>query len=284
MINPISPLQRVRTFPQQAQIFLKREDLIEPGGGNKVRRFQAFFEQHGLLDRVVAMSDPGSHTFQILLHFLRQHDGKGAKQLHFLERAASTSTYSDQVRKLYVDHPQVTFSHAPAFIQLIKFLAYKWFSGVQTIGIGGRVQLSPNPFEMAFDECIRQLQEYNIEGPVIHLFPIASGNMLDGFLQRNARSAQMDHSFIGVTTGYRFSIPWLKFKYRRYREVTFVRPIHHTMKQYRKRAARFHQHTGVWLDPIHTLHLCDVLETHPFQEQSTIVVWITCPYIDSIDF
>jgi hypothetical protein len=122
------------------------------------------------------------------------------------------------------------------------------------------------------------IQEYNIEGPVVHLFPVASGNMLEGFPQRNARSAQLDHSFIGVTTGYRFSIPLLNIKYRGSREVTFIRPIHHTMKQYRKRAARFHRHTGVWLDPIHTIHLYDVLETGPFPEHSTIVVWITCPY------
>ncbi|MBB6734061.1 hypothetical protein [Cohnella zeiphila] len=265
---------------------MKREDLIRPGGGNKVRRFQAFFDRYGSVDRLVAMSDPGSHTFRILLQFLQENEGKGAKELHFLERAAVTTPYADQGRKLYLNHPRVTVRQAPALIQLAKYLAYRWlpFRGVRTIGIGGWVSLSPNPFETAFSECIQQLQEYNVEGPIVHLFPIASGNMLDGFLHRKARSAPMDHSFIGVTTGHRLSAPLLRMKYGRYREVAFIRPFRLSMEQYRNRAVRFHRHTGVWLDPIHTIHLYDVLESRRLPKDAAIVVWITCPYLDSIDF
>jgi hypothetical protein len=295
-MNPLSPLQRVPSLEKEQPVFLKREDLISPGGGNKVRRFQAFFEKHKDAKKVATLSDPGAHTFQILKHFLKENikedirdetedQGQlGAEQLIFLERDTPLTPYAEIIREHYRYHPDIRVSQASSFIQLLKYTFYKYasFGRVKTVGIGGNVKISPNPFEQAMEECLEQLQRAGVEGDVVHLFPISSGNMADGFLHYVHRKGVGHHSFIGITTGDRLSIPWLKLKYVKEKKIKLIKPASYSYKGYCQKALAFHQKTSVWLDPIHTIHLTDALEKHSFPQDSTIVLWITCPFIKKL--
>jgi hypothetical protein len=293
-MKPLSPLQRVHALEKEFPVFLKREDLLVPGGGNKVRRFQAFFEETGQVDKVATLSDPGAHTFHILKHFLLDGDSDegigGAKQLIFLERKTPLTPYRETIRESYRQLPNIKVSQASSFIQLLRFMLYKYasFGRVQTIGIGGHVKATPNPFERAMEECIEQLKQEHIEGNVVHLFPISSGNMADGFLSYVHKKGVAQHSFVGVTTGDRFSIPLLMRKYAKEKKINLIKPNRYSYQEYVSKATEFHQKTSVWLDPIHTIHLTDVLEDHSFPNDSTfpkdvtLVLWITCPYVKNL--
>lgn len=300
-MKPLSPLQRVLALEKGYPIFLKREDLLFPGGGNKVRRFQAFFEKMGQVDRVATLSDPGAHTFYILRHFLVDGDSNeeigGAKELIFLERKTPLTPYAEMIRQKYLQHPNIKVSQASSFIQMLRFMLYKYasFGRVQTIGIGGHVKVTPNPFERALEECVEQLKQEHIKGNVVHLFPISSGNMADGFLHYVHKQGLTHHFFVGVTTGDRFSIPLLQWKYAKEKRMKLVRPKRYSYAEYVNKATEFYQKTSVWLDPIHTIHLTDVLEDQPFlknrtfpkvatfpKDEPTLVLWITSPFVKNL--
>jgi hypothetical protein len=81
-------------------------------------------------------------------------------------------------------------------------------------------------------------------------------------------------------TGDSFTHRYLGLKYGRQSAVHLLLPSKLKDEEKGILAEQFHSQTGVWLDPIHTIHLLAVLEKETERLQSkTIVMWITCPYL-----
>lgn len=279
MIEPLSPLQEVTLEKYTSRFFLKREDMIGPVGGNKVRRFQAFFNQNPHLKKVVALSNPGSHTFKVLTAML---DDLEPLDFIFLEREMSLSPYERKNREAYINHPQIHVSQAPFWKQWLKWLYYKTISSAHTgvIGVGGFTSVRPNPFQQALKECDQQLRDNGVSGSILHLLPNASGQMLDGLLAESINS-DYEHTFLGVMTGDAMTQPYLRVKYLSYKQVKLLKPRTCSHEKYTILANWFHRQTGVWLDPIHCVHSADVLhrETTMFPSATNTIVWVTCPLL-----
>lgn len=282
-----SPLDRASNELRQhlscsRPLFFKREDLLKPGGGNKVRRFKAFFKQYGYVNRVTTLSDPGSHTFQILKHFAAPKGTPGAGHLVFLETNRTLTPYTQKGQESYVHHPQITVKKANMWQQYATYLLSKSTSSKgQTIGIGGHVKLPINPFTQAIDECLQQLVLAGIDTQnVDHLFPISSGNMMEGFLHHPQSDSQ---NYYALMTGDKWSIPYLKYAYLRKNNVHLL-PVYQndTYNQLQTKILTFHERSNINLDPIHTVHMLDVFipkKNHPINKDTSkpLVCWITCP-------
>ena len=64
------PLEFIQSDGFSRSFYVKRMDLLSNGGGNKVPRFDEFFRTHGHVKKLVAFSNPGSHTFEILQSYM----------------------------------------------------------------------------------------------------------------------------------------------------------------------------------------------------------------------
>jgi hypothetical protein len=273
-----SPLQKVVLKGVHKEVFLKREDLLYPAGGNKVRRFRAWLDIHRKAHTVVAMSDPGAHTFQVLQSFLDQpRYNNRIKRLLFLETLRPTNPYSESIRTGYLGDKRIKVLAHPAWMQTILLQLSGTVPGVASLGIGGSVRLSPNPFSAALEEAQGQVAQEGFDGRLLHIFPIASGTMLDGFLA-SPRQKSSD-SFIGVMTGHPITRRLLSRKYSSEKSVSLVAPEPIIWNNYIEKARAFHAQTGVWLDPVHTIHLLNAIERFSNQSADGIVLWITCPRI-----
>ncbi len=275
-----SPLEKVHLPGVAGEIYLKREDLLQPAGGNKVRRLEAWFGRHPNAHTVVAMSDPGAHTFKVVQAFRNTAAYTNRiRRVVFLETLRKTNPYSQSIRNEYLADTHVNVFSGPAVLQIPVLKLLGFFPGVAALGVGGHVQVSPNPFAVALREVNGYLSEKNPKTErTTHLFPIASGTMLDGFLEENAN---MDRNrFVGVMTGNPLTNRLLTGRYRRNLPVVLKPARHVSWSEYREKARWFHANTGVWLDPVHTIHLLDYLEEESREADRCIVFWITCPLID----
>ncbi len=273
-----SPLQKVVLKGIGMEVFLKREDLLLPAGGNKVRRFHAWLSNKEGAHTIAAMSDPGAHTFQVLQSFLDHPKySNRIRRLLFLETLRTTNPYTQSIREAYLGDKRIKVISGSALLQviLLKFLAF--IPGVNSMGIGGHLRLSPNPFSTALQEAQQQVVMRGFTGRRTHVFPIASGTMLDGFL--TAQNEKNNDSFIGVMTGHPISRNYLIKKYSSDKSVMLIPYQPLIWNQYIKKAIEFQEQTGVWLDPVHTIHLLNALEHIQNKFSAGIVMWITCPLI-----
>ncbi len=289
----ICPLQQIPNgYGKYQNVFAKRLDLIKPGGGNKVFRFQQFFKEHKNIKTLVALSNPGAHTFHILQALIPSPSpvGEGDIKFLFLEQEMPTNPYTEARRNLYLNKEGIKVIQAPFWKLLLQFLYYKYFGGSQytTIGIGGHIDLkNSNPYESVFKECIEQTplltspQRREEERQVIHLFPIASGNMADCFLALIPKEDQK-HYLAGVTTGGKRTFSYLNFKYGSNKNLSLYKPLEYSYKTYTEKAKLFYEKTNFYLDPTHTIHLLDVLDQELLPKDASIVLWITCPLVEKL--
>lgn len=289
---PATPLEPVPSHTKSGapQIFLKREDLLPFGGGNKVRRFAAWFERHPGLRKVGVLSDRGSHTFWVLsqmLSFERALD----RHLSFVfwERRRALNPYVKRLQQGYLPHPRIEVVTGPFFWLALKYLKMKYFSGKRTatLGIGGQAPGVEEAYAEAMRECVEQLNAAGVSGKrVWHLFPVASGNMADGFLRFFRQAKLENHRICGILTGPRPSRAWMRLKYFFEPRVLLKRRRRVTWPRYERAAQDCFNRTGVWLDPRHTASAWRSLATLPQEIASddVLVFWVTCPLIAAADF
>lgn len=268
MICPLQPIEN--GWHGYSTVFAKRLDLV---GGNKGFRFMQFFKEHKNIKTLVALSNPGAHTFHVL------KDGK--LNYLFLEQEMETNPYTEARREIYLTQKNIQVIQSPFWQQMIRFFYYKYFGKKEytTIGIGGHIDLKDtNPYEKVFRECCEQLTSVSTIGKkVIHLFPIASGNMADCFLQLLS-----DHQLAAVTTGGKRTFPYLQFKYRSRKNICLYKPLDYSYEEYKEKAKSFYNKSNFWLDPTHTIHLLDVLDQQLLPKEAIIVMWITCPLVEKL--
>jgi hypothetical protein len=276
-------------------LFLKREDLLPYGGGNKVRRFLLWLKElseregictNGVGSKTIAvLSDQGAHTFHVLTRMLEAEVSPVASLL-FWERTKPKTAYSDNIRRAYLDRPNICVQSGASVEMLLRFLRTKWVVPRDTVvmGIGGSVRTKGQPYRGAFKECLRQLAEFGRAGArVWHLFPVASGNMADSFLRTIRDEKLTDHRVIGVLTGPGLlSRLMVRLKYLLKQNIVLVRRPKLSWPEYLAVATRFFKRTGVWVDPSHCSYAASLLEDLPrfICGDDVIVFWITCPFIE----
>lgn len=240
-----------------------------------MRRLRAWLGMNSNAHTIIAMSDPGAHTFEVLQSFLDESRYRvHVKRLLFLETMRQTNPYSAAIHTRFMGDKRIHVLTGPAWTQAILLELLGLIPGFASLGIGGHVRLSPNPFSAALQETHGQVEMEGFTGKLMHIFPIASGTMLDGFLA--SRDPDGKDSFIGVMTGHPVTRRLLSRKYRNDKSVTLVASQPITWSRYIKKGHEFHAETGVWLDPVHSIHLLKALEN---QCADGIVLWITCPLI-----
>lgn len=276
------PLQLLHDPTFDTKVYLKRLDLLPWGGGNKVPRFDAFFREKGPLQRVAVMSDPGSHSFHILSHYLEREGEAGAASLLFLERRRPMTPYQAELRRRYLNRPEIRVIPGNQWIHLLRTLYYHTLKDppVHVMGMGGHVRTKENPYESLFSECVDQLAGDERSTEITHLFPIASGNMADGFLEVIRRKQWTNHRLWGVMTGDPLTRPWLRLRFRKEKTLTLIRSESLNEASYWHRARKFYDDTGIWPDPTHTIHLLNTLDKKMVQNSGVIIVWITQPLAD----
>lgn len=280
-MNYSCKLQEISGFSGMKRIYAKRVDLLQRGGGNKVPRFDAFFKKHGHLKKVVTLSNPGAHTFFILKNYLTTDPDKpGAESFIFLERSMAANPYSQALSNEYLKDHRIKVYRKSFFKQFFIFLYYKFFKlGAKTVGIGGHIRLRENPYEALFLEAINQLKDLtdNIK-EVVHILPIASGNMAEAFLKTIEKHKITRHSLYGLMTGDRATFLFLRMKYFFNHNIRLFRPGIYDYDRYIKKAKFFYKYSNIWLDPVHTIHFTDILNDH-FLQNKIVVLWITCPFV-----
>ncbi|CAM3950124.1 hypothetical protein [Alkalicoccus chagannorensis] len=246
----------------ESDLFVVRTDLLQPAGGNKVLRFRRFLQQHPHATRVIAMSDPGSHTFIVLAALSEEFPH--IKEWVFLERKIDAGPYQQDNQKRYKDHPAIRVLQDDTWRQLLRLKIESAKSNTAVLGIGGTTKEEDGTTEM-MESCLQQLPVQT--SPVEHVLPSASGQMLQGLL----REAPQSHVFTAVCTGAPLSRGPLKRRFRREAGVRLLTPVPGAEAA----AARWEERYHLQLDPIHTapaIHTWEQART-----SSTAVCWLTHP-------
>ncbi len=263
------------------EFYAKRMDLLPRGGGNKVPRFDNWFKNRGHIERVMSLSNPGSHTFHVLSHYLTDDPSKpGAAELIALEQSMKVPRYSLQLKRQYDALDNVTSSTRPFLIQLLIFLwhTYTGWNKTKTIGIGGHIHIQENPYEQIFTETLHTLPK----GKIAHIFPVASGNMADCFLDI-IKTKKLDHKLFCITTGAAITHYSLGLKYLFNRNMHLLPKKNADSATYQAAAAEFYKACAVRLDPVHTIQTALYIGDPMFDEY-TVVIWITNPLIHQFVF
>ncbi|MBD3421522.1 MAG: hypothetical protein GF398_15495 [Chitinivibrionales bacterium] len=279
-INATSPLQRVQLPGIADAVYLKREDLLPHGGGNKVRRFDRFFAERGRIPVGITLSDAGAHTFIVLASYLSTSQHAGAQKLIFLELNNPLSPYARRLRQTYSATDGIVTIRGPLLRQLLRLKWYELTGKAISLGLGGDVTLHENPFGKALVECVAQLRDHSERRPVLHLFPYSSGVMARGFIEAIESSGMVGQNLQAVVTSTSRIARFVKPLAQRSGRIHFAFARQISWTTYCVRARSFFEHSGVWLDPVHTIHLAEILERRHFVRHSALVVWITCPFID----
>jgi len=281
---PVTPLERVPagTGRPAGTLFFKREDLLPFGGGNKVRRFLHFFERRPDCIRAAALSDLGAHTFAVLAS-MRADPALPLSALTFYERRVPANPYRERLARTYADCADIEVRRGAGVLLWLRWCAAGLVrsSRCRRLGVGGRAPDAHGAYAPVVDECVAQLADAGTpEGPVIHVFPMASGDMAGAFLRRFDERGLADHRVVGVMTGPGFSRAWLRLRYAARARLTLRRAGALTWARYLEAAQACHAATGVWLDPVHAIHAWEVLRHAPeaFAE-ATVVLWVTCMHM-----
>lgn len=255
------------------RLFMKREDLLPYGGGNKVRRLLHWRESHPTCRELTVLSDYGSHTFYTLSRMASAFDA-----LIFYERRCATTPYRDAMHQAY--------SYAPGISIVQGSLGELWLRSQADrrprLGIGGNMPSAAVAYREPMRDCVQQLHHQGVVGvPIVHIFPIASGTMADGFLQELAVCAPATgHSLIGVLTGHPLARPWLRLRYARQPLMRLLPSDPQNVGQVAGQRAV----GGAHLDPNHGLYAWHaLLRLLPkLRKDSVAVFWVTSPDCYSI--
>jgi hypothetical protein len=294
----VTPLESLPAEPAGGcgpAVFLKREDLLPYGGGNKVRRLLAWIDELPAATPAAAIACPqtiavlsyrGASTFLVLAELFR-HGVFPCQSLLFWESNRPATPYVDQVRRRYVGQPGIAIVSGSVPALLARMGWTKWFGRgkVAVLGIGGAVSPRSQPYRVALDECVRQLGEHRRpDGRIWHMLPAGSGTMLAGLAQAIHEAGYRDHRLIGVLTGPPISRRMLRWKYRGQRNVVLVLRQRMDWAEYLAAAMHFHERSGVWLDPTHTIYVAQTLAHLPAKvgPQDVVICWVTCPRISPL--
>lgn len=264
---------KILGIPAHVDLYLKREDQLPFGGGNKVRRLLRWKERHPDLQRVAVLSDRGSHTFYCLSHMAKHFNA-----ITLYERACEATPYRECLREVYQSTPGV---------QVIEgSLPLLWLrsqqEGERLLGIGGALPACANAYGAPMEECLDQLaSEGKGHLPTWHVFPIASGTMADGFLQVLRERGVRNHQLCGVLTGHLLSKPWLHWRYRMQSNVSLWRTAPLSWSHYHALASQVYESSGLWVDPHHGIYCWSILPelcaSLALVRDSVLVYWVTSP-------
>ncbi len=268
---PETPLQRVGA----RELFLKREDLLPYGGGNKVPRFLHALAQRNGERHVAALSDYGSHSFTVLTAMARD-PALAIDELELWELPIPPDPYHDALAGRYAEAPNVTIRRGSTVGLVLRWVARGRRAGVCRLGIGGTVKDAGQTYQPAVEACGRQLLEAGVGGPAVHVLPLASGDTAVAVLSALRACGRDQDQVAGVITG-----PWIghaRLSLKKPEGFHLVKPRARSWDDYVAGARTCHGETGVWLDPSHTLPAWDSLDRlpAPLRDLPT-VMWVTCP-------
>lgn len=289
---PATPLEQIpsHTASGMPRIFLKREDLLPYGGGNKVRRFLSWWEENPHVNRLGVLSDRGSHTFWTLAQMLEGPFKKSPlRSLVFFERRRAANPYVERLRQSYLNHPDIQVRTGRFLWLFSQYLKMKYFSrrNTATLGIGGQVPKPDACYGEAMEECVGQLAAAGAgKCRIWHLFPVASGNMAKSFLHYFRKKNLENHRILGILTGPRPARFWVRMKFLFEKRILLKRRKRVTWRRYQRAALDCHKSTGIWMDPRHAICAWRALARLPEEVSfnDVIVLWVTCPLIGSPDF
>ncbi|NNM66943.1 MAG: hypothetical protein HKM06_02900 [Spirochaetales bacterium] len=247
-------------------------------------RFESWFARHPEVKRVVLLSDPGSHSMTTLSRMLSNYSATAV----FLEIHKTLNPYTALARSRYLENPRVTVRQASLARQLWRHANYALKArDTGTLGWGGQLSGAQESYDPLWAECRQQLGR-KADAPRWHLFPVASGNMVDAFLSFCDRTGWPHQKVWGLMTGPAVSRTWLKWKYRNESRIrlTTTRPLPYT--RYLAEAEVFLSKTGVTLDPLHSIYCALALRQKalPYEMEESlhggIVFWITCPLVENL--
>jgi len=285
-----SPLQESPALARALGVeraFLKREDLLPWGGGNKARRFGALLASRAeLVRRVFAMSNRGAHTFFTLaqmLPALAAGSGCDPVELHTFERDVGGGGYRDEMEAAYARFAGIRRRIGDAR-RLSVELARARLSrrpGDLFLGLGGRQTGRDNPYRAAVGEDRAALAA---AGPATHLVAVASGGMAAGIA-----AGLDDHGLSGEVVGVLTAEPWgsvgLRLSHARRRgRVRIVRsPLGlspaTTTSRHLAVIERVAADTGVVVDPHHMAHVLAAAYAEAARGTlgGAVVLWVSCP-------
>lgn len=271
MRTPLEPLNSA-LYPN---VYAMREDLQQPGGGNKVRRFRVFLDNRKDARRIIAISDPGSHTFYVLSKLRSSYPH--VTEWIFLERKSPMTAYQQENRRQYLNKSNISVITASFLAQFMRKEMYRMRNtpGTYILGIGGTTKDENNMAEKAFHECESQLSGAGYH-TVNHVLPAASGQMLQGLYQGAKRSPSR-HTFTAVFTGAGILRYRLQWKWRKIQDISILHPAS-SRAEIQKTMDDFYVETAIQLDPIHTGRAVHSWLQIRYRNIPT-VLWITNPYL-----
>jgi len=311
LVTPLEPLVEGAGGSGSGRIiYLKREDVLPFGGGNKVRRFLAWLAEarrdsdssgadrgdgqsaklHRHLDQfesIGVLSYRGAHTFLVLAEMFRR-GLVPARSLTFWETQREPNPYTELVRRKYLDQPNIDVIGGGT-VRLLGQMTWARIRGGPrrlVAPIGGSMAPVAPPYREPLDQCIAQLAALGHRSErVWHLIPASSGVMLDGLRRAIRDRGADDHRVIGVLTGplaARLKVAW---RSRAQRDVLLVQPQRTSWRSYLRLARSFFAQTGIWVDPTHMIYSVRVLRELPraVQPCDIVVAWITCPRLDEME-
>ncbi len=251
-------------------VILARMDLLPFGGGSKIPRFTAWLDQHPQATRFALLSDPGSHSFVSLARLLKGRNLSAT----FFERDVPLNPYTQANRAFYLDNPAIqvrSLKKPSAGLAVLSTLFEKhtvWF------GPGGHVKGYGHVYDNFWHKAEEHLQALGLPNAT-HLLAVASADTLESFLTYHQQAGNAPH-VAGVLTGHPRLRGWLTRRFKAHRRVQLFLPRHLTWEEYQQAAHQFWQKSGVWLDPLHTIQLSELLPRLP-PTTSAAVLWVSCP-------
>jgi len=282
IILPETPL--IELPFHKARLFIKCENTLPFGGGNKIRRLLCWLDENKQAEEIHLASDYGAHSFLVLSNILC-HENYRHLVATFWERKNSTFiTYREHIRKKYLNNKSIVLKNFNHTFYGKYILTSLRNNKKILFSLGGKVPIRNNSYAKAISECISQLRQKGITNSrVWHLLPLASGMMADELFQYLHASAHTNHTIIGLLTGEHALRPILKMKYY-YSKIHAINTHIMPHKQYDSLADSFYKLSNIILDPLHTIYLWEYLEKKsPLMKKNDIVVmWLTHPQLEGI--
>ncbi len=251
-------------------VILARMDLLPFGGGSKIPRFSAWLDQHPYAKRLALLSDPGSHSFVSLARLLKDRNLSAT----FFERKVPLNPYTQANRNCYLDNPAIQVRSLRNAATGMVLLSTFFDKQTVWLGPGGYVKGYGQVYETFWHQAELHLKALGLN-QATHLLAVASANTLDSLLTYYL-NAGTQPSVAGVLTGTPHLRGWLRRRFKAVRSVQFFVPQQLTWDQYQQASQLFWKKSGVWLDPLHTIQLSELLPRLP-PTTSAAVLWVTCP-------
>lgn len=279
MLSPLTDAPLLARSLDVERAVLKRDDLLDFGGGNKARRLSALLARvDGPIRRVFAMSNRGAHTFYTLAAMIPTL-ARGALLFTF-EREVGGGRYRDELEASYAGLPWVRrrIGHAlPLWFELQAHRLRKR-PGDLFLGLGGRESGGDNAYASAVLEDRDRLAGL---GPATHLAAAASGDMATG-IAAGLQAAALPGEVTAVLTAERWASLGLRLRHSGRRRLQVIpSPLGGAPAtsdpQRLEIVSRFAAETGVVVDPHHMAHVVAAAYARRGRLGPTVVIWLSCP-------